>query len=52
MLAVERWRGFVRRPRTQLTNAIDRVHYGHPCDRLQGQHVCRNDGEKPPQELA
>jgi hypothetical protein len=42
----------VSRSRTELGNTTPTVQHGGPRDRLQGQNIGRDDGEKPPQVLA
>jgi hypothetical protein len=51
VLAFDRWRGFVGCSRTKLGQTIQGVQHRNLRDRLQGQHVCRNNGEEPPQYL-
>jgi hypothetical protein len=50
VLTPARRRRVISRSGAQLGNTIPAVQHRHPRNRLQGQNVGREDGEKPPQE--
>jgi hypothetical protein len=52
VLMPDRRRRVVSRAGTQLGDTIPAMENRHPRNRLQGQNVGRDDGQKLPQELA
>ena len=52
VLMSDRRRRAIFRAGTQLGSTIPAVQHRHPRNRLQGQDIGRDDGQKPPQELA